>query len=386
MGTNLFANLLARVVFEQEKPNPAEIESLWIKELSSNALSEKQISELVNVTINFLEHIKDEITNELSNYTHEIEVNPNAVAYFNRGQFFLGMENYSAALSDFEHAMRLDPNYASAIEYKNKILRKQAEIKTVTLQKSVDLANREYLSKVQFIEQMKVNMELKNNLLADLYLDHFGTIRPVDNLKSVIIFNNDLRKSLSNSTFTLVDITASETPDLTPEYLNQIIYPYIQNLADLQNLINEINKKPLGKVVIKSIQQNSPVSVSLDGASDAIQLIKETVVPWRRKHAETMAHLLEQEKLAEIELKKAEVLEKRAIAAKEREFTDKLKVENAKLRAETALQQAKTQLATEIILAITTSLNEAEKEMYIAKLSPALDVLALGRLEMIVDK
>lgn len=194
------------------------------------------------------------------------------------------------------------------------------------------------------------------------------------------------RAAITTVTFNLVDITESETPELTLDYFASVVHPYIQSIAELQRLIDQIKKLPSGIVAIKSVQQHSPVSVSLDGASDAIKLIKETIVPWRRKHAETMAHLLEQEKLAEIELKKAEVLEKRAIAAKERKLTDKLKVENEKLRAETSLQQAKVQLATEIVLAISTNLNETEKEKYITELLPVLDVLALGRLEMVIKK
>jgi len=211
-----------------------------------------------------------------------------------------------------------------------------------------------------------------------------GFIR--DELAKDKLFRNESTGTSNNdSSFVLIDKLEIETPELTLQYLIRVVYPYIQSIAELQQLIDQIHNRP-SKIVIKSIQQNSPVSVSLDGASDAIQLIKETVVPWRRKHAETMANLLEQEKLAEIELKRAEVLEKRAVAAKERELTDKLKVENEKLRAETSLQQAKVQLATEMIKVISMNFDETEKERLITKLSPVLDVLALGRLEMVIDK
>lgn len=383
VGTTIFADLLSRIIFEQEKPNPAEVAKIWAINLSPEALSKDKFANLENAATIFIEQIRTELGKELAQYTHAIETNPNANAYLKRGQFFRTVKNYSAALSDYQSAIRLDPKIANTIDTSS--LLREAEMKQRAKKHLTDSVNRDYISKVNSIEQMNLSVAMKNSLLANLYAEFFGVIRPVDNLQAIIDFNKDVRTSVNNSVFIFID-ALEENPDLSPYYLVHVVYPYIQQIVELQHLIDNIEKKPLSKVVIKSIQQNSPVSVSLDGASDAIQLINETVVPWRRKHAETMAQLLEQEKLADIELKKAEVLEKRAIAAKERELTGKLKIENEKLRTETALQQAKIQLATEIIMAITTNLNEGEIEVYITKLSPILDVLALGRLEILGDK
>ncbi len=178
------------------------------------------------------------------------------------------------------------------------------------------------------------------------------------------------------------DVLSSEV-ELTSNYLSKVIAPYIESIIGFQHLIDEIKGSTLSQVKIRSIAQNSPVSISLDGASEAIQLIKETIVPWRRKHAETMAHLLEQERLIEIESIKADVLEKRARAARERGEVGRLKLEKEQLRLEIELNQAKTQLTLEILDRLTIrDITSEEREIYVKKLLPIMDILALGRLEI----
>lgn len=181
---------------------------------------------------------------------------------------------------------------------------------------------------------------------------------------------------------------------LTPHYLRTVISPYLEALDELQYLIDEIHGQSHIKATIKKISQHSPISVSLDGAADAIQLVQENVVSWRRKHAEIMAQFLEQEKLAEIESKRAEILEKRARAAKDRaeaqkllidaerqhEETEKLKLENERMRIE--LHRAKIELALDMLTRIIPDMQEADKIAYVVKLLPPLDVLAFSDIEI----
>lgn len=206
-------------------------------------------------------------------------------------------------------------------------------------------------------------MNVRQLLLDDL---------PIDNPPATIITNKN-----ESTIFILNDISNPDIPNLTPEYLVNIIAPYLSAVIELQHLIDTIKKRELSLVSIKEIKRNSPISVSLDGAGEAIQLIKDTVVPWRRKHAETMARLLEQEKSVEIEAKKAEVIDKKIVA---REQANKLKLENEKLRLE--LQQAKMQLAVEMLNSLSHNMTQAEREAIIQKLLPILDTVSLGKLEM----
>ncbi len=129
----------------------------------------------------------------------------------------------------------------------------------------------------------------------------------------------------------------------------------------------------------------------------AIQIIKDIVVPWRRKHAEKMASLAEKERRVEIESKKTEILEKKARAAKDhaeagkiaseaskqREEAERLRLGNEKLRLE--LHHEKIQLALEIVTKVSPNLAEAEKIAYIAKLLAPLDTLVSSEIEVVDD-
>ena len=108
----------------------------------------------------------------------------------------------------------------------------------------------------------------------------------------------------------------------------------IAAIAQIQFVIDEAQGNSRNEVVIKFISQNSPISVSLEGATKAVQEIIGLVVPWRRKHQKTLSQLKEQEIRAEIGIKKSEILEKQAKAAKDHAEAERVSAEAAKQRAE----------------------------------------------------
>lgn len=198
----------------------------------------------------------------------------------------------------------------------------------------------------------------------------------------------------------VVDSSSSEiilyTPNqqkLTPVFLFQTVSPYLVAIAEIQKVFDEISAKK-HEVIVRIISQNSPISVSLDGASEAIKTVQDNVVAWRRENAKRIAQLSETEKEISIEVLKAETLEKRANAAKsraeadkiiaeaekQRQETEQLKLENEKRRIE--VERAKIQLALDILDRIAPNLTETEKIAYVVKLLPPLDVVALSSIEV----
>jgi hypothetical protein len=239
-------------------------------------------------------------------------------------------------------------------------------------------------SKIEAEAMSELSLEARQKLIAriDAALDtHLDKIITYDDSSYQTNYHSAAENKPTLANFTLIDISESSTPKLTTEYARDILTPYLNAIKNLQEIINDIQGRKTRKVEIVNIKQNSPISVSLDGASEAIQVIKDTVVPWRRKHAESMARLIEQEKSVEIEAKKAEVVDKKIIA---REQANKLKLENEKLRLE--LQQAKIQLAIEVLNSISHNLSQTEREAVISKLLPILETLALSRLEVVNPK
>jgi serine/threonine protein kinase len=201
----------------------------------------------------------------------------------------------------------------------------------------------------------------------------------------------DIKTNTSEFTEIIFSPSQSESSysfsKLTPYILTTAISPYLNAIVDIQNIINDARKIDRSDISIRSISQKSPISVSLDGASEAIALIKDSVIPWRRKHSETMAHLLEQEKRAEIENKKAEILEKRARTDSERvegikqhEEVERIKLENEKLRLE--LQRAKVQMVIDILNKIAPNLSETDKINYVVRLLPPLDIVISSEFEI----
>jgi serine/threonine protein kinase len=229
----------------------------------------------------------------------------------------------------------------------------------------------------------------------------------VDEFRNAIKLANDQNKQnqvqasdqyATTTEFILAIPEDEESPfahkGMTPQRLRNSIIPYLNAIAEVQGIIDEVEGAEVNEVKIKSIQQNSPINITLEGAAKAVQLITDTVIPWRRKHAEAMAFLSEREKQADIESKKAEILEKRARAAKDRaeakkviaeainqqEAAERLKLENEKLRLE--LHRAKIQLALEMLAQIAPNLSEADKIAYVVRLLPPIDTLVTSELRI----
>ena len=127
-------------------------------------------------------------------------------------------------------------------------------------------------------------------------------------LKAYLSLIHDVNNSYSDTTNTVIArivlTQGNEFLKLTTYYLTKTLTPYLDAISAVQHIINEVLGRPIQDIKIREISQNSPISVSLEGAAEAVEAIKETVVPWRRKHVAQMAIFLEQEKQVEIEIKK----------------------------------------------------------------------------------
>lgn len=182
--------------------------------------------------------------------------------------------------------------------------------------------------------------------------------------------------------------------NLSPESFALYINPFLEAVVDIQTIIDALEGKKPTEVRIRAIQQNSPISVSVEGVTKAVEVVQETVVQWKRKHAQTMAQLLEQEKLAAIEKTRAEVLESRARAAKERAEKDRLLAEAATQRVDAErkeleneiirlkLQKAKIQMALEVLNQINPNLTEEDKFDYLMRILPPLDTIIASPLRI----
>ena len=146
---------------------------------------------------------------------------------------------------------------------------------------------------------------------------------------------------------------------LTPHFLATTLTPYLLAIADVQSVIEDIRAMPRAGITIRAITQVTPIHVHLDGAGQVVGILLDHLVPWRKKHAMTMARLKEQEALADLERKE---------------------LENRGLSLDLQLEQLR--LATEMLAHIQPHLSEAEAALYVHRLMAALDTLTLSPLEL----
>lgn len=335
IGANLLSSELSKLMAGQEKPDPNSIAKIWEKLLleATNKLeiSDKEFSELENAATTFIEYVRNELAKEISDYSHSIEIEPKAKSYFERGMANYYAGNLTAALVDFDLALRLDPSYAQAIAGKDRAI--QA-----------------------------------------------------------------LTESTQNTHSHFIIESANSNIELTPENLTQKVAPYLIAIGDMQAIIDNIFGRQHNKVLIKSITQNSPIGISLDGVSETIQLIVDYVVPTKRKHAEIMAEYARREKQYEIEKKRIEIQEINFNSIKNKQELEKLSVEIEKMRAEAEkvridnekarleLAGLKINLASDILAKVAPNLPETEKLTHLFRLLPVIETIVSSDIEIRTEK
>jgi GAF domain-containing protein len=72
---------------------------------------------------------------------------------------------------------------------------------------------------------------------------------------------------------------STEPQRLTAQYLATVIGPCLSAIADLQRLLDELAGRAPGEVKVLAITQGWPVPVSLEGAREALQAIRQWVIP-----------------------------------------------------------------------------------------------------------
>jgi len=106
-------------------------------------------------------------------------------------------------------------------------------------------------------------------------------------------------------------LTVTSSAELTAATLRNDIIPTLQGMELMEQAASEALGQPF-RGTISSISQDSPISISLTGFKEAVELALEWVIPWRRQNAEKLAALklrqqeLENEK-AMIENRRLEV-------------------------------------------------------------------------------
>lgn len=97
--------------------------------------------------------------------------------------------------------------------------------------------------------------------------------RPVDAVKSFMLLN------VQQATASLARTR------LTYRELADTLVPFLRAMGDAQVIVNEILEQPMQEAVVDAIvadKQSSMITVTLDGGSDIIALLRDHIIPWKR--------------------------------------------------------------------------------------------------------
>jgi hypothetical protein len=86
------------------------------------------------------------------------------------------------------------------------------------------------------------------------------------------------------STIELAPDDPMRAQPLTPDLMTTAVSPYLSAIGNIQAALDRIRRRESGAVIITEVQAN-PIRVSFSGGRDAVRVIREDVLPWRRDNA-----------------------------------------------------------------------------------------------------
>lgn len=187
---------------------------------------------------------------------------------------------------------------------------------------------------------------------------------------------------------------------LTPQTLHKYVAPYLQGLADLQQILCELKNEACPEPHIFSIKEDAPLRVDVNGLSEAVTMALEIIIPYRRQNAKKLAqYAVIYEQLDAYRGKMTELeadLHQEAPVDNEMEEErqrfeiqlisteiERLQQENQKLESEK--RRLEFEIGRELAQEILSDVSEEDRAKYSARLASAVTRLAASRIEPLKD-
>ena len=137
---------------------------------------------------------------------------------------------------------------------------------------------------------------------------------------------------------------------LTPNALSRNLAPYLNAIISIQNIFNEVKSLPLRKISILEIRTQPVMTIRLDGAAEAIFIIKSIINAWRHRNYEQITRISTGNLRSHIE--------------------------------KTTLDRSKVEMASQMLDLVKAGMREKEKFNYLSSLLPSIDVLIYSEYEL----
>jgi ribosomal protein L40E len=104
--------------------------------------------------------------------------------------------------------------------------------------------------------------------------------------------------AVPSCTLLLEDESAPHGVNLTPEYLRDVVSPYLMALAEVQDVAQQMRKKN-GVLMVKTMSsQSGKIEATLEYAEDAVRFAETAISQWRITHAAELRHVQELNELS----------------------------------------------------------------------------------------
>lgn len=101
---------------------------------------------------------------------------------------------------------------------------------------------------------------------------------------------------------------------LSPQYLVTIVTPYLETIAGLQHIVDDVKGRDPSEVSIISLDMiASKIKVTMKGATEAIQILQRQVLPWKIKYVANLEKLAQQTEAEQVGMSDEALIETRTI-------------------------------------------------------------------------
>ena len=174
----------------------------------------------------------------------------------------------------------------------------------------------------------------------------------------------------------------------SPAYLSTTVMPYLEAVTNIQHVIDEIHGRPPTAINILAVRHGSIAVDITGGIRDTVELILDTVVPWRRENYRTFKQLETAQKEVEIQQKEVEIEQAKAkLVAEAEEAIHKARLVQAQVQKQ-ELENQKMQieimrLALEMVGDVKPGLSQEERLLFAMKMLDPTRLIATSPLEII---
>ena len=221
------------------------------------------------------------------------------------------------------------------------------------------------------------------------YLTYSGDLVRLGNMQIFVYFHGGAPPTATEEIILLIEeprSSASLHPRVTVSYLSVALNPYLQALADLQRVIDDSHGQLPREVVINTIsalRQDLPISVSLNGASDAVRVLKSLIPPWQKKHIELLTKLHSR---ASVDFSSQQGWAGQQSSDVTRMIRESSLNEEIANNIWTELQSELGDLALKLIADTSPLLDESDKARFVQRVLPAITTLAIGKLQVSLER